>query len=133
MREKQEIELRNTQLVRDLENLRTSTAREINGLNAQLVQLRGQLSSCTEGSSTLQTQLITVRSENKDSQELQQQFNVCQETLRNTRNQVTRLDAQVREISVLQSRLETATNQLTQTRDNLRSCSDENKQLATTA
>lgn len=81
MREKQTIELRNTQLQKDLDNLKTFSDREISRLNAQLEQAKGQVNTCTSSSQTLQTQLISMRTESQSSQKLQEEFNTCQQTL----------------------------------------------------
>lgn len=70
MREKQALEVNNAQLASDLENLRNQTNREINRLNEALEQANGKLNSCTQSSQTLQSQLISIRSESNDNKAL---------------------------------------------------------------
>lgn len=75
--------------------------------------------------------MITIRTQSQDSQKLQQDFNVCQETLKTTRNEVTRLNAAVVQLSSFQGRVDSLTSQNNALQANLNNCQAENKQFAT--
>lgn len=70
IREKQNVEIENAQLKRDLINAKDTCAGEIKRLSDALEASRISANNCNENSKLLQTQLIQVRSQNQDNQAL---------------------------------------------------------------
>lgn len=63
MREKSAVDIENAQLKKDLENQKNSCQKDLQRLSDQSDKCKLDLGNCSESSRTLQTQLISIRTE----------------------------------------------------------------------